>query len=155
MIFTRHFVTHENHWQIASISTKKSLFTVTPALFYISHVPNFVFPTLYLQISWHSYGAGPSASTVITRHGTSISRGQSLRLSDSYLYASINAAVICSSNGCGIYKQSLFTPQPSGLEGYCCHGPGGRAGGRLPNLRNPYLCNRLTDFLDSKFCGIV
>ena len=23
----------------------------------------------------------------------------------------------------------LFTPQPSGLEGYCCHGPGGRAGG--------------------------
>ena len=29
------------------------------------------------------------------------------------------------------------------------------AGGRLPDLRNPYLCNRLTDFLDSKFCGIV
>ena len=24
----------------------------------------------------------------------------------------------------------LFTPQPSGLEGYCRHGPGGRAGGR-------------------------
>ena len=23
----------------------------------------------------------------------------------------------------------LFTPQPSGLEGYCRHGPGGRAGG--------------------------
>ena len=23
----------------------------------------------------------------------------------------------------------LFTPQPSGLEGYCHHGPGGRAGG--------------------------
>ena len=31
----------------------------------------------------------------------------------------------------------------------------GRAGGRLPNLRNPYLCNSLTDFLHSKFCGIV
>ena len=31
----------------------------------------------------------------------------------------------------------------------------GRAGGRLPNLRNPYLCNRLMDFLHSKFCGIV
>ena len=30
-----------------------------------------------------------------------------------------------------------------------------RAGGRLPNLQNPYLCNRLTDFLHSKFCGIV
>ena len=30
-----------------------------------------------------------------------------------------------------------------------------RAGGRLPDLRNPYLCNRLTDFLCSKFCGIV
>ena len=30
-----------------------------------------------------------------------------------------------------------------------------RLGGRLPNLRNPYLSNRLTDFLNSKFCGIV
>ena len=30
-----------------------------------------------------------------------------------------------------------------------------RAGGRVPNLRNPYLCNRLADFLHSKFCGIV
>ena len=65
----------------------------------------------------------------------------------------------------------LFTPQPSGLEGYCRHGPGGRAGGRvgvrtggraggraggrLPDLRNPYLCNRLMDFLRSKFYGIV
>ena len=49
----------------------------------------------------------------------------------------------------------VFTPQSSGLEGYCRHGPGGRPGGRLPNLRNPYLCNRLMDFLHSKFCGIV
>ena len=65
----------------------------------------------------------------------------------------------------------VFTPQPSGLEGYCRHGPGGRAGGRadwraggraggrsggrLPDLRNPYLCNRLMDFLRSKFYGIV
>ena len=49
----------------------------------------------------------------------------------------------------------VVTPQPSGLEGYCHHGPGGRAGWRLPDLRNPYLCNRLTDFLHSKFCGIV
>ena len=31
----------------------------------------------------------------------------------------------------------------------------GRAGGRLPDLRNPYLCNRLMDFLRSKFYGIV
>ena len=30
-----------------------------------------------------------------------------------------------------------------------------RAGGRLPDLRNPYLCNLLMDFLHSKFCGIV
>ena len=28
-----------------------------------------------------------------------------------------------------IYLWLLFTPQPSGLEGYCRHGPGGRAGG--------------------------
>ena len=26
-------------------------------------------------------------------------------------------------------KSHFFTPQPSGLEGYCRHGPGGRAGG--------------------------
>ena len=32
---------------------------------------------------------------------------------------------------------------------------GGRSGGRLPDLRNPYLCNRLMDFLRSKFYGIV
>ena len=32
---------------------------------------------------------------------------------------------------------------------------GGWPGGRLPNLQNPYLCNRLMDFLHSKFCGIV
>ena len=32
---------------------------------------------------------------------------------------------------------------------------GGRSGRRLPNLRNPYLCNCLMDFLHSKFCGIV
>ena len=45
---------------------------------------------------------------------------------------------------------------PSGLEGYYYHGPGGRAsGGRLPDLGNPYLCNRLTDFLHSKFAVIV
>ena len=31
----------------------------------------------------------------------------------------------------------------------------GRPGGRLPNLRNPYLCNRLMDFLHSKFYGVV
>ena len=36
MIFTRHFVTRENYWQIASIVTPKSLFTVTHALFFIS-----------------------------------------------------------------------------------------------------------------------
>ena len=35
MIFTRDFVTHENHWQIASLVTQKSLFTVTHALFFI------------------------------------------------------------------------------------------------------------------------
>ena len=28
------------------------------------------------------------------------------------------------------YLGKLITPQPSGLEGYCRHGPGGRAGGR-------------------------
>ena len=36
MIFTRDFVTRKNHWQIASLVTRKSLFTVTHALFLIS-----------------------------------------------------------------------------------------------------------------------
>ena len=36
MIFTRDFVTRENYWQIASLMTQKSLFTVTHALFFIS-----------------------------------------------------------------------------------------------------------------------
>ena len=36
MIFTRDFVTRENHCQIASLVTQKSLFTVTHALFLIS-----------------------------------------------------------------------------------------------------------------------
>ena len=66
---------------------------------------------------------------------------------------------VCLSVRPSVCLSHLFTPQPSGLEGYCRHGPGGRAagrpGGRLPNLRNPYLCNRLMDFLHSKFCGIV
>ena len=35
MIFTRDFVTRENYWQIASLVTQKSLFTVTYALFFI------------------------------------------------------------------------------------------------------------------------
>ena len=35
MIFTRDFVTRENYWQIASLVTQKSLFTVTHALFFI------------------------------------------------------------------------------------------------------------------------
>ena len=63
--------------------------------------------------------------------------------------------MICQING----ALPFFTPQPSGLEGYCRHGPGGRAGGRsggrLPDLRNTYLCNRSMDFLHSKFYGIV
>ena len=54
---------------------------------------------------------------------------------------------------CNLFQ--MFTPQPSGLEGYCHHGPGGRPDGRLPDLRNLYLCNRLMDYLHSKFCGIV
>ena len=38
MIFTSDEVTSENHWQIASRVTQKSLFTVTSVLFYFLHV---------------------------------------------------------------------------------------------------------------------
>ena len=37
MIVTRDEVTSENHWQIASRVTQKSLFTVTNVLFYFLH----------------------------------------------------------------------------------------------------------------------
>ena len=36
----------------------------------------------------------------------------------------------------------LFTPQPFGLEGYCNHGSGGRAGGYQTCGTHAYLCNR-------------
>ena len=42
MIFTRDFVTRENHCQITSLVTKKSLFTVTHALFFISYLTLYV-----------------------------------------------------------------------------------------------------------------
>ena len=37
MIITSDEVTSENHWQIASLVTQKSLFTVTNVLFYFLH----------------------------------------------------------------------------------------------------------------------
>ena len=38
MIFTSDFVIRENHWQITPLVTKKSLFMVTHALFFISAI---------------------------------------------------------------------------------------------------------------------
>ena len=53
-------------------------------------------------------------------------------------------------------KYGFLPLSPSGWRGIVVTvRAGGRPGGRLPNLRNPYLCNRLTDFLHSKFYGIV
>ena len=43
MIFTRDFVTRENHCQITSLVTKKLLFTVTHALFFIYNLATIVF----------------------------------------------------------------------------------------------------------------
>ena len=36
-----------------------------------------------------------------------------------------------------IRPSHLFNPQPSGLEGYCRHGPGGWAVGRAAKLAEP------------------
>ena len=54
-------------------------------------------------------------------------------------------------------SRSLFLPlSPPGWRGIVVMvRAGGQADGRLPDLRNPYLCNRSTCFLRSKFCGIV
>ena len=55
IIFTRDEVTSENHWQIASPVTPKSLFTVTKVLFYFLHAiwcPEHTIPLK--QLSWLS-----------------------------------------------------------------------------------------------------
>ena len=53
------------------------------------------------------------------------------------------------------FEYTFITFFPSALRaGGVLSSRSGRAD-RLPNLRNPYLGNRLTDFLNSKFCGIV
>ena len=52
---------------------------------------------------------------------------------------------------CKIYK--VFTLQASGVGVLSSRSR--RAGGRLLDVRNPYFCNCLMDFLCSKFCGIV
>ena len=50
MIFTRDFVTRENYWQIASLVTQKSLFTVTHALFFISNELEIISHALVSQL---------------------------------------------------------------------------------------------------------
>ena len=60
------------------------------------------------------------------------------------------------STSCHMRKKRFLPLSPPGWRGIVVTvRAGGRPGGRLPNLRNPYLCNRLMDFLHSKFCGIV
>ena len=58
-----------------------------------------------------------------------------------------------------LQAEKFLLLSPSGWRGIVTVRAGGwvagRAVGRLPNLQNPYLSNRLTDFLHSKFCGIV
>ena len=51
MIFTRDFVTRENYWQIASLVTQKSLFTVTNALFFISNELDIIIHVTAPQLS--------------------------------------------------------------------------------------------------------
>ena len=60
MIFTRDFVTRENYWQIASLMTQKSLFTVTHALFFISEL-------LMVRLSMHIYVTWPHEIEMSTK----------------------------------------------------------------------------------------
>ena len=53
MIFIRDFVTRENHSQITSLVTKKSLFTVTHALFFISTDIDIAIHLIVSQLSGH------------------------------------------------------------------------------------------------------
>ena len=63
-----------------------------------------------------------------------------------------------------LWRQGFLPPSPlarrgivvmvwrgSRMDGWVVRQPGMG----LPDLRNPYLCNHLMDFLQSKFCGIV
>ena len=59
MIFTRDFVTRENYWQIASLVTQKSLFTVTYALFFISLTWGPLYPGKTAFLFWD----GPQVSS--------------------------------------------------------------------------------------------
>ena len=54
MIFTRGFVTRENHWQIASLVIQKSLFTVTHALFFISLFIHWMYETCSAEVIWYA-----------------------------------------------------------------------------------------------------
>ena len=65
MIFTRDFVTRENHWQITSLVNKKPLFTITLALFFIHILLRVCYPTQ--SIPWLLASPGQvSAATCMT-----------------------------------------------------------------------------------------
>ena len=68
MIFTRDFVTCENYWQITPLVTKKSLFTVTHALFFISCSKSPIWESLLLignAIFRNQWPAGLALTTQI------------------------------------------------------------------------------------------
>ena len=55
-----------------------------------------------------------------------------------------------------LYFQHFLPLSPPGCKGIVITvRVGGWEGRRLPNLRNTYMSNCLTDFLYSKFCGII
>ena len=71
MIFTSDEVTSENHWQIASRVTQKSLFTVTNVLFYFLHAiwcPEHTIPLKQLSIADFAIVAkdGPFWFSIVT-----------------------------------------------------------------------------------------
>ena len=86
MIFTRDFVTRENYWQIASLVTQKSLFTVIHALFLITcnviqhthHLQTFVDAFTFDQALWLHYKKRPVCSQTVTIASITMAKVNSL-----------------------------------------------------------------------------
>ena len=71
-------------------------------------------------------------SFVGLRNGTKLRRGYSFsvnQFSQNGFFSQWHLVVCYHHSVTDPNLKPIFTPQPSGLEGYCRHGPGGRAGG--------------------------
>ena len=108
MIFTRDFVTRENYWQIASLMTQKSLFTVTCIILYIYHFLKH-FQAAPLQLRLFSLLRG-----ICIQHfaGNTLNLLFELIQAGWRIYASVNKAIIDSDDELSIAQHQANTFEP-------------------------------------------